>query len=419
MATRRNFMKTSASLGILSGHFLACAPESTEQAGYQIDEDLYQHPTHHIIEPGLKITAVETFTRGPVSVVRVQTDDGSEGWGQLSTYDADIAATILHRKIAPHVLGQDPAEIDTIGDRCIEANYKFPWSFVCRALTGVDTAIWDLFGKIKQQSVCELLGGQSRSLLAYGSSMRRDITSKQEAERLLKLRDEKGFQAFKIRVGKVNGHDQDQWPGRTEELVPTVRQALGGNITLLADGNSGYTPRKAIEVGKLLQDHEFFFFEEPCPYWELEWTAEVAAHLTMNVAGGEQDNDLAQWRRMIHLNAVDIVQPDICYVGGFTRALRVAEMARQRNKHCIPHSANLSGVTIFTLHLLAAISNADPFFEYSIEENDYINSWIKQLYFPALTVENGRVTVPPGPGWGITFNPDWLVKAERQISQLE
>jgi len=94
---------------------------------------------------GLKIKSVETFTIGTnLSFVRVRTDDGAEGYGQISPYDADISATILHRKIARLALGQDPADIGVIVDRCIEENYKFPWSFVCRALTGLDTALWDL-----------------------------------------------------------------------------------------------------------------------------------------------------------------------------------------------------------------------------------------------------------------------------------
>ena len=113
-----------------------------------------------------------------------------------------------------------------------------------------------------------------------------------------------------------------------EALIPAVRQALGDDVALLADGNSGFTPPRAIEVGRLLEENHFSHFEEPCPYWELAWTAEVAATLDIPVAGGEQDYDLKQWERMLAMQAVDICQPDICYFGGLTRALRVAKMAR-------------------------------------------------------------------------------------------
>jgi len=360
-----------------------------------------------------RIKSIETFTQGNLSIVMVRTNTSEEGYGQIAPFNADISAMVLHRQIAPHVLGKDPADVDAIADQCIEENYKFPWSYVCRALAGVDTALWDLRGKHAGKSVCEMLGGKPRAIPVYGSSMRRDITPADEAKRLAQLRDTQGFRAFKVRIGKVCGHDQDQWPGRTEELIPTVRKAIGNDVSLLADGNSCYTPAKAIQVGKMLEDNKVCHFEEPCPYWELEWTAQVAAALNVPIAGGEQDNDLAQWRRMIAMKAVDIVQPDICYVGGLTRALRVANMAAKAKLPCVPHSANLSMVTVFTLHTLGAITNAGPFMEFSIEPTN----WTEELYYPQLKVNDGRVEIPQGPGWGITISPKWLANAKREVSE--
>jgi L-alanine-DL-glutamate epimerase-like enolase superfamily enzyme len=361
----------------------------------------------------MQIRSIETFTRQEVGFVRIRTEDGSEGYGQISTFNADISALVLHRHVARYALGADADDIEGIAGRCIEGEYKFPGSYVCRALAGVDTALWDLRGKREGKSVCELLGGRVRSVPVYGSSMRRDITPEEESDRLRRLRDTHGFRAFKIRVGKVCGHDQDQWPGRTEALVPTVRKAIGDGVTLLVDGNSCYTPPRAIEVGRMLEQNRVGHFEEPCPYWELEWTAEVAAALDVPVAGGEQDTDLAQFRRMLAMRAVDVVQPDVCYVGGITRARRVAEMAAERGIPCTPHSANLSLVTLFTLHLMAAIPNAGPFVEFTIEPS----RWTEELYHPRLEVRNGEVAIPDGPGWGVTLDPRWLETADRRISE--
>jgi len=362
----------------------------------------------------MKIQSIETFTNGRVTIVRVRTDDGAEGIGQTAPSNADITAMVLHRQIAPHALGADPLDTDSLADRCIEAEYKFPGSYVCRALGGLDTALWDLRGKLEGKSVCELLGGKPRSLPAYGSSMRRDITPEDEADRLCRLRQTKGFGAFKVRIGKRCGHDEDQWPGRTDTLIPTVHKALGEEVKLLVDANSCYTPAKAIEVGRMLEQHGVCHFEEPCPYWQIEWTAEVAEALDVPVAGGEQDVCLAQWRRMIAMHAVDIVQPDICYVGGLTRALRVAATAREAHLPCVPHSANHTMVLVFTLHMLGAIENAGEHFEYSIEPQ----GWVKDLYAPALEVRDGLVAIPDGPGWGVEVNPKWLAAADRQTSEL-
>jgi len=363
----------------------------------------------------MRIKSIETFSTREVCIVRVRTDDGAEGYGQTAPFNADITATVLHRHISRYFLGADTAELDALVDRCVEGNYKFPWSYVCRALAGVETALWDLRGKVEGKSVCELLGGTPRPIPAYGSSMRRDIKPEDEADRLRRLMDSHGYRAFKIRIGKVAGHDEDQWPGRTEALVPTVREAIGDDTALLVDANSCYTPARAIEVGRMLEDNGVCHLEEPCPYWELEWTAQVAEALAVPVAGGEQDNCLAQWRRMIGMRAVDIVQPDICYVGGLARALRVATMAAEAGLSCVPHSANRSMVTVFTLHMLAAIPNAGDFLEFSIEPT----GWAAELFSRALEAENGNVPIPDGPGWGVRINPDWLESAEYQIRETD
>lgn len=364
---------------------------------------------------GLKIKSVESFRRGNAVFVKVKADDGSEGYGQLAPYHTNITVSVLHEMVVPHALGKDPYEAGLVADQCIEVNYKFPWSFVCRATSGLETALWDLMGRRENKSVSELLGGTPKPIPAYGSSMRRDITPKEEAARLKRLKDTQGFEAFKIRVGKVTGHNEDEWPGRTEEIIPTVRKAVGDSITLLADANSCYTPDKAIQVGRMMEDHNYFFFEEPCPFWELEWTAEVNAALEMHVAGGEQDNDLAQWRRMIKMNAVDIVQPDICYIGGISRSMAVADMAAKAGKTCVPHSANLSMLTLFAMHIMAAIPNPAPYLEYSIEDVE----WAKNIFEPSLTIKDGKAVFPAGPGWGVKINKEWLEKAEYRISQQE
>ena len=112
----------------------------------------------------------------------------------------------------------------------------------------MDTALWDLRGKIEGKSVCELLGGTPLPFPVYASSMKRgEITPEDEADRLERLRDRHGYTAFKFRVGKECGHDQDEWAGRTDAIVPLVRKRLGSEARLLVDGNSAYSPAKAID----------------------------------------------------------------------------------------------------------------------------------------------------------------------------
>jgi L-alanine-DL-glutamate epimerase-like enolase superfamily enzyme len=367
----------------------------------------------------VKIASLETFSNEVVGFVRVRTDDGAEGWGQVSTYNADITSLVLHRQVAPWALGADALDIDALVDAIPEREHKFPGSYLRRALAGLDTALWDLRGKLEGKSVCELLGGKPGPIRVYASSMKRDITPEDEAARLARLRDEFGFDAFKFRVASECGHDIDEWPGRTEAIVPAVRKALGDGADLLVDANSGYSPARAIEVGRMLQDHGVRHFEEPCPYWELEQTKQVADALALDVTGGEQDCDLTVWRRMVDVRAVDVAQPDICYLGGMTRTLRVAKMAADAGLPCTPHSANLSLVTMFTMHLLGAIPNAGPYVEFSIEGPDYY-PWQEGLFRGSpYAIADGKATIPDVPGWGVEIAPDWLAAAHHQISELD
>jgi len=360
----------------------------------------------------MRIAKLETFANEFVCFVKLTTDEGAWGWGQTSTYNADITATVFHRQVAPWVLGREAHDIQALIDRVEEKEHKFPGSYRCRALAGLDTALWDLHGRMAGKPVVELLGGKPGRLRAYASSMKRDISPRDEAARLVRLRDEFGFDAFKWRVAAECGRDVDEWPGRTEEIVPTVARALGPGIDKLVDANSGFSPRRAIEVGRLLEQEGVGHFEEPCPYWQLEQTREVTAALSIDVTGGEQDFDLATWQRMIDLRAVDIVQPDVMYMGGLTRTLTVARMAAAAGLPVTPHSANLSLVTLCTMHLLGAIANPGKYLELSIEGADYY-PWQQDLFLgDPYRVVNGQVQIPSAPGWGVEINPAWLEAAQ-------
>jgi L-alanine-DL-glutamate epimerase-like enolase superfamily enzyme len=366
----------------------------------------------------LKIRRIETFTTQFVGFVRITAEDGATGIGQVSTYNSDITSTVLHRQVAPWVLGVEFDSIDALTDKVIEREHKFPGSYLKRALGGLDTAIWDLRGKQAGLPVVSLLGGTPGKLRAYASSMRRDITPAAEAERMKRRQGELGFDAFKFRIAAEYGHDVDEWPGRTEEIVPVMRRALGSNAALLVDANSGFSPARAIEVGRMLEQHGVEHYEEPCLYWELEQTKEVADALAIAVTGGEQDCEIPTWRHMIEMRAVDVVQPDILYLGGISRTLRVCAMAKAAGLPVTPHSANLGLVTLFTMHLLRAIEGAGKYLEFSIEGPDYY-PWQEGLFVKSpYRVEGGHVTVTDEPGWGIEIDPEWLARSQYQVSEL-
>ncbi|MFS4583407.1 mandelate racemase/muconate lactonizing enzyme family protein [Phaeobacter sp. C3_T13_0] len=368
-------------------------------------------------DTGLRIRRIETFCTPLIGFARVTSEDGQQGWGQVSTYNSDLTCEILHRQVAPWALGRGMDALEAVIDEIPLREHKYPGTYLRRAMAGLDTAVWDWRGKVAEKPVAALLGGTAGPIRAYASSMRRDITPQEEASRLKSLHDRDGFDAFKVRVGAECGEDRDEWPGRTEEIIPTVRSALGDEASLLVDGNSGFSPQRAIEVGHRLQDHGYEHFEEPCPYWLLEQTAEVTRALDMDVAGGEQDWDLQTWSRMIEMRAVDIIQPDILYLGGMVRSMEVARLGAVAGLPCTPHCANLSMVTLFTMHMLRAVELPGRYLEFSIEGDDYY-PWQRDLFAnDPFVVTNGQVVVSDQPGWGVEINPEWLAKSKYTCSE--
>ena len=238
-------------------------------------------------------------------------------------------------------------------------------------MAGLDTALWDLHGKVAGKPVVELLGGTPGRLRAYASSMKRDITPEAEAERFLRLRDALRLRRLQVprrcrvraRCGRMAGPDRGD---RADDP-----QGAGAGGASAGRCQQRLLARACHRGGAAAGGQGVEHYEEPCPYWELEQTKEVADALTVPVTGGEQDCELATWRRICELPAVDVVQPDILYAGGIGRTLRIARMAAARGLPVTPHAANLGLVTLFTMHLLPALPNAGKYLEFSIEEADY------------------------------------------------
>lgn len=364
----------------------------------------------------MKISSIETFHQNAyLALVRVRTDDGLEGWGQTSAFLADQSVPALHDQVAPWFLGSDPWDVAAVVDRCVRAEYKFYGTVLYRALCGIETAIWDLLGRSVGRPVYQLLGGAVRTTIeVYGSSMRRNITAEEEAERLQALVDSETFTAFKIRIGAIMGQDTDAAPGRTARIIPYLRETLGDQVSLRADANGCYTPAEAIRIGRLLEANGFYHFEEPCPYPQIEATRKVADALDIPVAGGEQDQNLEQFHRMINTGVVDIIQPDIGYIGGMVRARKVAEMAEVAGVPCTPHCANTSLLQIFTLHLAASSPSITQPQEWSIEDA----AWSKDIYDGLPKVVQGKVEISDAPGWGVTISDDYLKRSETRITRL-
>ncbi|WP_195909049.1 mandelate racemase/muconate lactonizing enzyme family protein [Microlunatus sp. Gsoil 973] len=360
-----------------------------------------------------KIISIETF-EGHGCIVRVRTDDGLEGIGQTAHSEAKITAEVLHSLVARNYLGRDPFDVVTLADSCARAEYKYFGGFLFRALAGVDTALWDLVGRAKSQPVYQLLGGKARPAVpVYGSAMRRDTTPEDEVDRMITAVAEHGFGAVKVKIGERNGRDGEPRSGRTSRLVPLLRKELGEEIEISADANGAYSPGQAVRIGRLLEEYDYLHFEEPVPYWEYENAERIAAALDIPIGLGEQEFSVENLRRLVTAGMADVIQPDVGYLGGITRARQVADLANLAGVPCVPHSSGRSLTAIFTLHLVTAMPACSLFHEWTIEDVSDMH-----FYEPFPVARGGEIIVSEAPGWGIEIPESVLRQMERRASTV-
>ena len=380
---------------------------------YQIYK--YLKPERNI---SMKITAIETYADISQCLVRVCTDMG-EGWGMTAPFSADITAQILHRLAAPQILGKEIQDFKTVGDEIIREGYKFTGSFLARTASGIDTALWDLMAKAEGKSVADFAGRKrTEPVKLYGSSMQRNPqTLQMEADRLLSLHKKYGFEAFKLHTGIPVGNDQDIYPGCTEDFVQAVRKTLPSGIGLWVDVNGNFTAEKAIEMGKFLKDNGVDVYEEPCPYWllhDVKMVRDACAKIDLPIAAGEQDFMETQWDQTISNRVIDIAQPDILYIGGFSRALRIAEKCAAAGIPSTPHTSNRSPIFVFGLHFMSVIDLPQEYMECGIEDD----IWQNEAYLNQPQIKDGKANILEQKGWGLEINQEWLKRSLYQVSKI-
>ena len=201
-------------------------------------------------------------------------------------------------------------------------------------------------------------------------------------------------------------HNADYPPGRTEALIPLVRERFGPEMVIYADSNGSYTPDEAIRVGRIMEEYRYDFFEEPVPFDWYEETLEVTKAVNIPVAGGEQEPSLHGFRWLIKEDALDIVQPDIFYFGGMVRSMKVAKMAALKRKPCTPHISGSGLGYLYMMHFVSAVANAGPFHEFK----GFNNEIPLESLTSSLSSKGGKVTVPTGPGLGVTLDPDFVAE---------
>lgn len=411
---RRSFLKSSLGIGLLAAN-QGCQPDA-EPSRISLSqlEKAAAKPVLNIssINTPVKIASIELLRHEENYLVYTTSTDGAAGVA-ITNSRASYLYPILQKLVIPFFIGKDARELESLidGVYVYRSNYKLSGLALWCCVAWVEFSLLDLLGKIAGKSIGDLLGGViRRDVPIYIASGRRDTTPEQEVDLLARSIEETGARAVKFKVGGRMSNNADSLPGRTERLIPLVRKTLGHEITIFADANGSYHARKAIEVGKLLEAANAQFFEEPCPFDHLEETRQVADVLSIPIAGGEQETSQRRFMWMIQNEAVQIVQPDLHYYGGFIRATRVARMAAVAG---MPITLHISGEGVGYVDMLQFASCTPNIGEFQEYKGGVSTSGI--WYDPPLEIENGAIKVPSGPGLGTTIDPELIRKAERVV----
>lgn len=400
---RRRFLHALGAGAILPG---PAARARGVSIGAQILE--YKKPVFDLsrfFSTPVKIESIELLHAHHQYFLRTRSTDGAEGL--IRTKNIVDYIPILAHRVRPHFLGKDARELERLIDEVYiaDSNYKLAGQAFWCPVAYVEQSLLDLLGKSANKPVGELMGGVLRKEIpVYLSGSGRNTTAEEEVEVYVREQERTGAKGVKFKIGGRMSSNADAYPGRTDKILELAQKKLAGKVRLMADANGSYDAKHAIELGKRLQEMNYLWFEEPCPWQELSETKRVADALDMKVAFGEQDSSLWLFQYMIDNKVMDVVQPDLNYNGGFIRTAKVARMARQANMWICPHDTQTGAATVNILQFAATTPNIGPMMEYVSRKPPKKESW----YSPNFDIKNGVIPVPTGPGMGLTFDPDFV-----------
>lgn len=355
------------------------------------------------------------LTTFDAAILRIETDDGIVGWGEgknaagsAGTYAGLVH--LLNHEVAPRLIGRDPTDISAIWEMLYNGvrhesaarqGHAMPElsrrGLSVAAISAVDIALWDILGKSLGVPVWKLLGGRKADRLpAYASGGWADAGG--IGEQLNSYIAAGGFKSVKMRVGAMDGA-----PNVSATRVRAARKGIGSDVELMVDAHGTYTVADAKRFIQLVGDCDLAWFEEPVIGDDKPGMAEVRAAGNVPIAAGESEATRFDFRDLAMLKAADIFQPDPAFCGGITEAMRISALASAFNLRFAPHLWAGAPCFFSGLHLCAA-SPASFVIEYSLGANPMIHDLVEDT----VSVKDGLIEIPEGPGLGFTINERFL-----------
>ena len=341
-------------------------------------------------------------------MVRVRAKGGAEGYCVGHNYRMPHLYPMQTRRVNPFFVGKDARDLDQLMEDVLmfQNNYKYQGYALWIPLATAEMAILDMLGRIAGKSMGEIIGDIHNTEIAiYRANNGRGKTAEESLERIKQRQQETGAKAVKFKIGGRRSLPEEP-PGRTERLIPMMREAFDSGIALYADCNGSYDAKEAIRIGKILEANKIDLFEQPVPTdWYTDWKATADA-LDIPIASGGGEVSIRNFRWLLGMDAVQMVQQDLFYFGGMIRCMKVARMAAVRGYPCVPHISGTGLGYIYMMQFVSAIPNAGPYHEFKGVSTDVPFT----CETSSLKPEGGILHLPKGVGSGVEIDPEFIAK---------
>ncbi len=353
----------------------------------------------------MKIERLKVFvanaSRTNFVFLKLYTDRGVDGVGEATLEWRTKTVVAALEELERFLVGKDPFATEYLIETMHRDSYWRTGAVFRSALGAVEAALLDIKGKALGVPVYELLGGRQRDRLRcyanhwfFGARTPQDYA--QKAKRAVAL----GYRALKWDPFETAHLEMDRGQRRrTIEIVEAVRAAVGPDIDLMLDVHGRLNVPTAIAMAHALAPFDLAWIEEPVPPESIDALADVRAHSPVPIAAGERYFEPERFAELIAKRAADILQPDVCHLGGMLETKKVAGMAHARFLPLAPHNPTGPVMNAMTVHLAAAIPNFSIFETVSIDV-----PWRSELVRETLRFENGDLLVPEVPGLGVELD---------------
>lgn len=349
----------------------------------------------------MKITDLKLFVVGNPwknwVFVKLETDEGLHGLGEATGGLATKPSVGDVEELRRHVIGEDPRHPERLWFKLHKARYFG----ATKGMSAIEQACWDILGKSLGVPCWQLLGGKHHNKLrVYANGWYQGPRTPDEFAQRAATMAAKGYTALKFDpFGGAYQQISKESEALAVEIVRAVRQAVGPQVDLLIEFHDRFSVSTAIRVGRKLDEFEPMWFETPVRTYDLAGHVEVARNVKTPVVLGEGFSELRQFADLLAYRVIDIVQPEPQTLGP-SRARNAFAIAQAYDALVACHQAQSPFCTAMNAHLHASISN------FLIHENfdDSLEPWTWDLLQGTPRVENGYITVPDTPGWGVEFN---------------